>query len=302
MISAQSRLSRYSTSYLFILPAFLFVIVFLIYPVVESLHLSFFKWDGFTQKVFVGLENYKTMFRDASFFNALKNTVMYMATVTVIITLVGFALAIIMDLEVGCWRFYKFVFFLPAMLSQVVVSLLWIRIYNPRMGLLNGLLDLIRMGLLKQQWLGNPKLALFCVIAVNIWMFSGLNMIYFLASLQHIDPDIYSAAAIDGASTWRRIFSITTPMIKDQFILITLINLIYTAKVFDFVWVMTLGGPGDASQVFGTLLYYDAFRYLRFGYASVISVIVFVLSLVFAVIYLNYGKFHRVVTRTAGRE
>ncbi len=289
----RSNFKNYLPGYLFILPAFVFICVFLIYPVIESLRLSFFKWDGFTQKVFVGFQNYITIAHDKDFFIALKNTLIYMGVVTFVITLLGFALAVIIDLKVKGWKFYKFVFFLPALLSTVVVSLLWIRILHPSLGIINQLLDILNLGVLKQQWLGDPKLALFCVIAVNIWMFSGLNMIYFLASMQHINTDVYNAAKIDGVNTWGRIFKLTAPMIKDQFILITLINLIYTAKVFDLVWVMTLGGPGNASQVFGTYLYYQAFRYQKFGYASVIAVIVFLISFIFALIYLNYGKFHR---------
>lgn len=279
--------------YLFILPALLFVGVFLVYPIIDSLILSFFQWDGFTEKIFVGIRNYKSMFQDENFFNALKNTIIYMFGVTSIITILGFFLAVIMDFQVLGYRMYKFLFFLPALLSNVVVALLWIRIFHPRVGILNQMFCLFGLNNFQCTWLGDPKIALGCVISVNIWQFSGLNMVYFLAALQQVNPDIYSAAAIDGAGTWRRIFCITTPIIKDQFILITLLNLIFTAKIFDLVWVMTLGGPGNSSQVLGTFLYYEAFRYLKFGYASVIAVIVFLLSYVFSIIYLNYGKFNK---------
>lgn len=280
--------------YLFVLPAFLFICIFLVYPLINGLTLSFFQWDGFTEKVFIGLKNYIDLVHDEVFFLALKNTVIYMILTVAILIIIGFTLAVIIDLKIAGWKIYRFSYFLPAVLSSVVVAFLWLTIYQPHNGLLNQFLELLHLDSLQQQWLGNPRIALYCIIITVVWQWSGLTMLFFLAAMQQINQDVYDAGKIDGVSIFGRIFKITLPMIKDQFILIVLLFLIDSAKVFDIVWVMTQGGPGNATQVFGTYLYYQAFRFGRYGYSSLIAVIVFLLSFIFGIVYLNYSKFQRI--------
>jgi ABC-type sugar transport system permease subunit len=290
LISFSRKGRTYFTGYMFVLPALLFLLIFIVYPVVQSLYLSFYKWDGFSDKVFIGIKNYISIFNDKNFILALQNSIVYIVVSSILILLVGFTLAIIIDNKLKGWKAYRFIYFLPTMLSFVVVALLWHKIYDPRVGLINKLLEFLHLDILKQQWLADPKIALYCIIGIVIWQWSGLFMVFFLAAMAHIDETIYEAARIDGVNTFGRIFRITLPMIKDQFIIIAIILLIASVKVFDIVWVTTQGGPAGSTHVLGTYLYLSAFRFNRVGYASVIAVIALAISLVFAAIYINYDK------------
>jgi ABC-type sugar transport system permease subunit len=284
----------YLAAYLFVLPAVLILGVFIIFPVVQSLILSFYEWNGFSDKVFIGLRNYVDIFHNKNFLIALKNSIVYIVVSSAFIILVGLALALIIDFKVKGWKAYRFIYFMPTMLSFVVVALLWHKIYDPRLGILNGFLELLRLGPLKQQWLADPNIALYCIIGMVVWQWAGLFMVFFLAAMGHIDETIYEAAKIDGVNFFNRVFRITLPMIKDQFIIIAIILLIASVKVFDIVWVTTQGGPAGSTHVLGTFLYLVAFRFTRVGYASVIAVIALVISLVFGLIYINYSRLSRV--------
>jgi ABC-type sugar transport system permease subunit len=294
-ISRKGRL--YFTGYMFVIPALLFLVIFVVFPVVQSLYLSFYKWDGFSDKIFIGIKNYISIFNDKNFILALQNSIVYILISSILIIVVGFTLAIIIDNKLRGWKAYRFIFFLPTMLSFVVVALLWHKIYDPRLGLINRLLEFMHLDILKQQWLADPKIALYCIIAIVVWQWSGLFMVFFLAAMAHIDETIYDAASIDGVNVFGRIFRITLPMIKDQFIIISIILLIASVKVFDIVWVTTQGGPAGSTHVLGTYLYLSAFRFNRVGYASVIAVIALIISFAFAAIYLNYDKISRTRTK-----
>jgi ABC-type sugar transport system permease subunit len=271
----------------------LFLAVFIVYPVLQSLFLSFFDWNGFSDKVFIGLKNYADIFRDRNFLIALKNSFVYIVLSSALILLVGFTLAVIIDNKVKGWKAYRFVYFLPTMLSFVVVALLWHKIYDPRLGLLNKTLELLHLSVLRQKWLADPDIAMYCIIAMVVWQWAGLFMVFFLAAMGHIDETIYEAAKIDGVTVFQRVFKITLPMIRDQFIIIAIILLIASVKVFDIVWVTTQGGPAGSTHVLGTFLYLVAFRFNRVGYASVVAVIALAISLVFGLIYVNYNKLSR---------
>lgn len=297
MKDLRKRIKDYSIAYLFILPAILFVGFLVLYPIFSSLINSFFSWDGVTTKAFIGIKNYIEIFKDQTFFLAFKNTALFAFSTVGALTIIGFTLSVIIDYKVKGWKLYRFVYFLPAMMSSVAVAFLWTRIYDPRMGLINKFLELLHLDSLKQLWLGNPKIVMYSISAAYVWQWSGLAMIFFLAAMQNIDENVYEAAKIDGINIFGRVFKITLPMIKDQFILIVMILIIDSFRIFDMVWVLTRGGPGNNSQVLGTYLYEQSFNYHRFGYSSVISVISLVLAFLLAIVYINYGKFHRIKAR-----
>jgi raffinose/stachyose/melibiose transport system permease protein len=162
-------------------------------------------------------------------------------------------------------------------------------------GLLNTILGVLGLEQLQLVWLGNRNTAMLAIVFMTVWQFSGFPMIFFLAGMQNIDPELYESAEIDGASTMRRIFSITIPLLKHVFSIIFMLQLIFSFKVFDIVWITTQGGPAGATEVLGTHLYQDAFRKNAFGYASVISVIMFSVATILSIIYIRVSGYVQTV-------
>ncbi len=291
--NGNKKYKEYLLGYLMIFPAMLFVIAFIFYPMFQSLSLSFFKWNGMGEQIFVGFKNYIKLFTVDRFFNiALKNTIYFSIGSTAGTIFIGFILAVFIDLKIRFWRIYRIIFFITYVLSIIVVALLWIKVFDPR-GIINTVLEIAGHSEWQKIWLGDPKISLSIITFVAIWQYSGFPMIFFLAGMQNIDEGIYEAAIIDGASTGRRIISITLPLLKNVFSVIVILQIIYSFKVFDLVYVMTMGGPSGYTEVLGTLLYKNAFRLQKFGYASTISVVVFVFSIIIAIIYIRVSGYQK---------
>lgn len=283
------------TGFSFVLPLIIFIIIFLLYPIIASLVLSFFKWKGYGELNFVGIQNFIKMFTiDRYFPIAIKNSIIFSISATFGTVIVGFILAVLIDLKVFLWKFYRFAFFLTVIISIVVTGMLWLRIFDPY-GLVNYLLNALNLADLARPWMGEADMAFAIIIFVTIWQYSGFTMIFFLAGMQNIEEDIYEAARIDGASTFRRIKSITLPLLKNVFAVVIMLQLIFSFKVFDIVWVMTGGGPAGGTEVLGTYLYQVAFRKSQFGGGSVIAVIMFLLALIFAIIYTRVLGYRRLL-------
>jgi ABC-type sugar transport system permease subunit len=284
--------------YVCVLPVIIFISLFIAYPIVASLVLSFFKWKGYGPLKFIGLNNFITMFTaDKYFYTALKNSLIFAIGSTIGSVIIGFVLAVLIDLKIRFWKIYRFVFFLSVVISIPITGMLWLRMLDPY-GLLNSLLDVLHLDKFKYVWLGDGRTALIAIVSASIWQFSGFPMIFFLAGLQSISEEIYEAAKIDGASTIRRIFSITIPLLKHVFSVIIMLQMIFSFKVFDIVWVLTKGGPARATEVLGTHLYIDAFRNYSFGYASVISVVMFLVAFILSIIYIKSSGYYESVKRT----
>ncbi len=286
-------LSDYLTGYLFILPVAIFIGVFIAYPLIESLLLSFYKWDGVGPWEYVGLKNYIKMFtKDRFYWTAFTNSIKYSVVTSTGLLTVGFILAVIIDLRVRFWKIYRFVFFLPITLSTAVVSLLWLRIVDPY-GVLNTLLEIIHLQKLATNWLANPRLALGVIICIVIWQHCGFPMIIFLAAMQNISEDIYESAELDGATILRRIVSITIPILKNTFSIVIVLLIIGTFKVFDIIWIMTRGGPAGATEVLGTYLYQTGIWMAKYGYSSVIAMVMFIVSLALSIVYTRISGYRK---------
>lgn len=276
-------------AYLFAAPAFLLMFIFIAYPLVESLILSLYQWNGITSRQFIGLHNFLMLFTDEVFWLALYNNVKFTLFTTAGTVFIGFLLAVAVERRVRGWALFKVVYFLPVMMSMTVVGLLWGRLLDPTLGPIN--LFLKRMGISKPPvWLGNPHTALNVIIAVSVWQYSGFPMIIFLAAMENIPLQIHDAATIDGVNSWQRIWHIIFPLVKHVFIMITILQIIFSFKVFDIVWAMTQGGPGDSSSVLGVYLYKTAFRYTWFGYGSAVAVMMFVIIFTISLFYLRFIK------------
>lgn len=290
---SKGEIGKYVTGTVFVLPAIIFLILFMFYPVIQSLALSFFKWRGVGPWKFVGFYNYIKMFtRDRYFFRALRNTILFTILMMSGEITLGFIYALLIDLGIRGWKAYRFIFFLPVTLSQVAISLLWVKIFQ-EYGLVNAFLGVFHLEQFQQIWLGDARFAMWCVIFVAWWTWGGWHMIFFLAGMQAIDPQIYEQAKIDGVSTLRRVFSITIPLLKNVWFILIALDLIHGFKMFDLVYVMTTGGPAAATEVLGTQMYQHAFDVFKYGYASVLAVVMVAASLIATIFYVRVSGYRQ---------
>lgn len=283
--SLAQRIWQYRMAYLFLLPSLILLMGFMVVPLIRTFQISLYDWDGLLSPSFIGLDNFKKLLQDATFWLALKNNMIFLVIVTVFTVLLGFLFAVAIERRFKGWKVYKFTFYIPAMISMAVVGMLFQKILEPSYGLLNSFLGMIGLEGWQAAWLGDPDIALYSVIAVTIWQYSGFTMLLFLSGVEGISPEIHDAATIDGVSGLRRITSIIFPLVRRLTLVITMLQIIFSFKVFDIIYVMTRGGPGDASQVLGTYLYKKAFSDYQFGYASSIGVLMAVIVFVFTIFY-----------------
>ncbi len=269
--------------YYFILPALFFFLAFLVYPLIHTVYLSLTEWAGFDLKkiTFVGFNNFKLLLPDWIFWKALRNTLFFVFGTTLLLNLFGLALALFLNNSRRLTRIVRTLIFIPVLLSPVIVGVMWSRIFDP-FGALNQILE--KLGLIKTPifWLGDKRIALISIIGATVWQWVGYDMMLYLTGLQQIPAELYEAAKIDGANNWHLFRFITLPLLKGIATMVILLNLIGGVRIFDIVYVMTRGGPNHNTEVLATHLYEVAFWFNKMGYASVIAVIILVLSLVFA--------------------
>ena len=272
--------------YAFLAPAVLLLLAFMAWPLYRSLELSFFEWKGLGTPKFVGFDNFKELLADRFFWGALRHTIVFAVAATAGTVGLGLFLAVVISRRVPGHRLYRFAFYLPVMLPMTVTAALWARIYETNYGLLNTFLRTVGLGVFAQPWLASIDLSLGSIIAVAVWQYAGFPMIVLLAAIEAIPEDLHHAATLDGASEWQRLRYLTVPMIRPVLVSISVIQVIFSLKVFDLVWVMTKGGPGESSAVLGTYLYRRAFEQQDYGYASAVAVSMF--AIIFTVTYLYY--------------
>lgn len=270
-------------SFWFIAPAFLFFTLFIIVPTAASVYYSFTSWDGLSPTVkFVGLANYREIATGARFRNALANTFILTVFISILENTMALALALMVD-NVKWWKnFFRSAFYIPVLISGIVSGFIWKIMYNYNFGAINSILSSMGMGGLKQDWLGNPSLALVMVGVVLVWKGAGYYMIIYLASLQSVSTDITEAAAIDGASPWQRFRHIIMPLISGAITINFTLSLINGLKVFDQISVMTDGGPGFTTETIVYLLYKVGFNEGRQGFGTAVGIV-----LLFIIIVLN---------------
>jgi raffinose/stachyose/melibiose transport system permease protein len=279
---------------LWVAPAVLLLVVFVYYPVIDNLRLSFFRWSAFTKESFVGLDNYAQMAADPVFWNSLFNNVAYAVVSVVCQVFGGLVLAAILEelIHGPLKGFLRTVYFVPAVLSLTVTGLLFVFIYNPQIGLVNGFLDLVGLGGLKHSWLGESATAIWSIIAMSQWQSVGYVMVLFIVAMQRIPRELYEAAYIDGASRAQAFRRITVPLVREMTLLATIITISGAFLVMNEVWVMTAGGPNNSSHTLASWMYKSAFFNDQMGYAAALAVVIFVITLVASVVqlYLNRGK------------
>lgn len=276
-------------SYLFLLPAFIIFSSVVIAPTIYSFYLSFFSWNGIGEKTFVALDNYLNLFlEDAVFLTALKNNFVWILLTMVFTVSLSLMLAVILNRSFKGRVVYRAIFYVPYMLSWVVVGVIWKWMYNPNMGFINEFLEMIGLGNLKVSWLSEPKIALYCVYFAALWQGVGQPMILFLSGLQTIPTDILEAATIDGASKVKTFFYITIPMLKETFVVVFATLIIAAMKLYDIIKVMTGGGPGNATETLATYMYSQTFMYNNFGKGSAVASTMFLMMILIIVPYVIY--------------
>lgn len=269
--------------YLLILPALVFYSLFILYPLFNVFKSSTFKLNTLSQQgSFIGLLNYSELFKDSIFWRALLNTSLYTVAIIFLINFFAIVFAVIIDRgKIRGNYFLRVMFFIPSILPPVLVGAAFKRIFAP-FGALNMILSGIGLSVLKHNWLGEPSWALLAIIITTLWQCAGWNMVIFLARLKEIPRELYEAASIDGASEWGIIRKIKLPLLKEALAILIVLNIIGGFKVFDLVYVMTGGGPAHKTEVLTSLLYYQAFNFHNYGYASSIAVVMLVIMLLFS--------------------
>jgi raffinose/stachyose/melibiose transport system permease protein len=280
-----------------VLPAVVLLGVFVYYPIVDNIRLSFYSWSAFSPRAaFVGFDNYTTAFGDAVFRRALLNNVLY--AVISIVFQVGGALVLAAVLEEVVHDrlrgILRTIYFIPATISITVAGILFSFLYNPQVGLLNRALGAVGLGSLQQDWLGNPHTSIFAVIGMSQWQSIGYTAVLFIVAIQRIPKELYEAARVDGASGVRTFFSITIPLLREMTTLVMILTLSGAFLVFNEVVVMTGGGPSNSSQVLGTWLYQNAFLQDDMGYAAAIATVIFVITFAISAAQIIYTRRRRV--------
>lgn len=270
-----------TTAFWFIAPAFVLFTVFLIIPTVSSLYYSLTSWDGINPNIkFIGIANYVEIFTSARFGNALKNTALLTVVISICENVLALALALLVDSVCRAKNLFRAIFYVPVILSGVVSGFIWKIMYSYNFGPINKVLDMIGLAALKQDWLGNAKIAIWAVAVVMIWKNAGYYMIIYLAALQGVPQDVMEAASIDGATALQRFRHITIPLISGSFTICFTLSLINGLKVFDQIAVMTDGGPGFATETIVYLLYRSGFGEGRQGFGTAVGVVLLCIILV----------------------
>lgn len=264
-----------------VLPAVILTLMFTIWPTVQALYLSFTNATslGLNNK-FVGLDNYIYMFHDKSFIQALINTAKLMAVVPVITIFCSLVLAFVLNqCKLKEMVLYRTLFYFPNIVSLTVVGIIWSFVFHPNVGIVNKILGAVGLESLQRSWLGDSKTALWCIAFTLVWQAAGYYMVMHIAAMDGISPEIYESATLDGASAWRKLVSITMPLMKDIIGITFVLALSGTINLsFVLSQVMTGGGPNGASSVLLQYMYTQGFVNGNFGYAMAITVFTLAIS------------------------
>ena len=263
-------LSNKKAVFIFLFPALILFLTIIIVPIFMSMTYSLTEWDGIGKKVFTGFDNYKELFLTNSdgFWRAVKNSLIFAAGSVFVQLPISLILALILARGVKGERFYVSVYFIPVLISTVVIGQLWMKIYNPQYGLLNTVLRSMGLDKLAGNWLGDTKKVIFAVIVPVLWQYIGYHMLLMYASVRSISEEIFEAARIDGANGIQTALHITIPLMKPILKVCVTFAVVGSLKNFDLVYVMTDGGPAGASQLPSTLMVETIFSRNMYGYGA----------------------------------
>ena len=276
--------------WLFLAPGLIIYSIVVVYPMIYSSWLSLFRWDGVAPtKVFVGLDNYVTLLtQNDVFWIALRNNAIWLVAALLLPTSTGLGLAILLNSKFRGSHIFRSIFYFPAVLSLAVVGLIWTWIYHPDLGLLNQALRGVGLKAFTRNWLSDPNVALYPVIIAATWNAVGLPMLLFLAGLQTIPEELHEAAKVEGAGPIRRFLYVTFPLLRETTLIVLAITAINALKAYDIIYAMTNGGPANKTQLLSTWMYFLTYNYNQVGLGTAIAVVLFSLTLIFAIPYIRF--------------
>ena len=284
----RKRIAEKAVPYLMIAPAMIIVGVFMIYPIVYMIYLGFFDWDMLSDKVFVGLDNYITMFTDKEFWQVVGNTFTFMIMMVPPCLIISLLLAVYLKKNTFINKLIQNAIFLPNIVSLVSISFIWMWMMDSDMGLFNYLLGLL--GIDPVNWLGDKRTAMLSLVIVNVWKNLGYYTLIFIAALQSIPKYLYESAELDRANRHRVFLKITLPMISPTIFFMALMGIISSFKTFEAISLMTSGGPANSTNTIVYYLYQQGFTYYKIGYASAVGVVLMLTSVLALVIIDRVGR------------
>ena len=280
------RAHQTRTAYLFLTPAVLVLAVFVLWPMIDALRLSFTDDSIFGPPGWVGLDNYTALASDANFTGALGHTLYYAVVTTPVSVAIALALAVLLNRRIPGRSFFRAVIFLPFVVSLAVVAIAWTFLFDPQLGFVTH--HLAQIGLRTGNGIRDPHWAMIGIMAVGIWRNVGFFMVMFLAGLQSIPREVYEAATVDGAGAWRRFRNVTWPLLSNTTMFVAIIATIFSFQAFDQVYVMTNGGPYFKTETLLMYIYRTGFTNYKMGYASAISWVLVAIILVLSLGQLAY--------------
>src|SRR6266567_209543 len=275
-------------AYSFLLPSFLGLLIFSLLPILAVAIISLFRWGLLGKPTFIGLQNYTIMFGNASFWHSLLLTFYYILLNIPAQTVLALLLAVLLNQNIPGRGIFRTIFVVPWMATAVAMGIVWQWIFDPQYGTLNTFLGVFHIT--GPAWLSSPGWALPAIAAVNIWQYTGYNMLFFLAGLQGIPPDFYEATSLDGATPIQQFFTITLPLLSPTMFFVLVTDVIGSAQVFDTVYAMTKGGPGDATSVLNFNIFRQAFEFFHAGYASALSLVLFAILLIITLLQVLFFR------------
>ena len=283
------------TAWLFLAPSLMLFLTFIGIPVIVAFLISFTQWDLFTPARFIGLGNYLGLMNDDIFKKVMGNTAYFVLLSVPVQMLFGLFVALALNRGIRGQSVFRIAYFLPVVTSTIAAALVWAWLFNANFGLINAALSMIGIGE-PPRWLGSTGWAMPAVIIVSIWQNLGYAMVLFLAGLQNIRADIYDAAAIDGAKSWRRLWFITLPMLSPTTFFVLIISIIGSFQVFELVFIMTNAGPANATNTLVFYIYQNGFQFYQMGYASAAAMVLFLIVLLMTLVqyvlqnrWVHYG-------------
>lgn len=269
---------------IFILPALLGTLIFIIIPVLFSFGFSFIKWDLLNKPEFVGFNNYINIFSDPLFGKILLNTIVFALSTSILGVIIPLILAVILNSKIRGAEFFKTAYFLPFITPMIVIAIIWQWIFDPNIGILNHFLRL------HINWLYDPNFAMPAIIIVSVWKLIGYNMVIFLSGLAAINQSLFEAAKIDGAGKIATFKHVTVPLLSPTIFFVVVITCISSFQIFDLIYLMTQGGPLDSTNVLVYAIYKNAFEYFKIGEASAIAYVLFIIIFILTMIQWQLRK------------
>lgn len=282
---ARARSTRKAAT-VFLIPIFLIIIIFIVYPIIDTFITSTYKWNGISaDKTFTGAANWIKLLTDGDFWHAFRNNLIVMVCSIVLQMPIGILMATFLDAGGKKFNVFKVIWFFPYLMSSTAIAFLFTYVLATNNGVVTTLATFFAGKKVTVDLLGRSPQALFAVIGVMAWQFAPFYMVYFVAGYSGIDTSIYEAAIIDGATRWQYIKSVAMPLLKPTIKAACTMSLIGSLKYFDLIWNMTGGGPGNATELMATYMYTQSFRNYNMGYGSCVAAGMFILITVIALIF-----------------